>query len=911
MEQQETRHETEEILNLSDYYHIIVKHKWLIITSFMMIVSLTVFFTLQMRPVYRATGIMIIDKEQSVSPLTGEKIDFESYVSQSLTFNTHFKRITARPVLEKVIKNLKLDELDREKGLEISPLKAFLSQFKKNIYLLLKQEKKELTSDEQHSGLVEALSGNIKIEEVRDTRLLKINVEDYDPVMARDIANELAKIYIEFDLSGKFKSSQSTLSWMTDQLYEIKRKLEKAEADFQAYKEQQQIFSIEGKQNVITQKIEEFNDAYLKARNERLELDARLEKLNEFYRSKGNIRDTRSLIDNPLVDSLYAQLLEAEVELNRLGKVFKSKHPKLVQVGATVEDTRKKLDEELKKEIENLKARRSIVSTKENVLSKTVSDFEKDAMNTNKKELRYSILQRDVDTNQKLYDTLLAKIKESNIEETLDTSNIRLDEEAVIPLQPVKPKKMLNFILSLIFGLMTGVGFAFLREYLDRSIRTEEDVRRYLGIPVLSVIPEADKGRSSIKAGFLLKRKKKTKQDLIRLFLENYPVKSRFAEAYRTLRTNIYFSFMEKPFQSLVVTSAGESEGKTATVANLAYIISQTGKSVLMIDSDLRRPMLSRLVDAEQSPGLTGLISGIMGIEIKEGSLEELGVSDLFRIIRLQKKTGMLRLSDKTETVEVFFLRGVPIHLNWPGRPEDKKLAALLVREGVLAQEDAETALDRQKYSEQKIGLILINMGLIREDKLKSFLGIQMVEGLRIALQMTAGDFFFTLLPESDFESPSFYPVELNQLYKQMLVGEERLPYLQKKIESAIFKTATENLFLLPTGPVPPNPAELLGSEQTAFLISYLKKRFDVLIFDTPPVLPASDALILAPHADGAALVIRGGMMSREILKKTVEQLRLARANLIGVALNRIDVRKEGYYRYYHKYYPTYYGERD
>lgn len=904
-------HETEEILNLSDYYHILVKHKWLIINSFVMIVSLTLFFTLQMKPVYRATGIMIIDKEQSVSPLTGEKIDFESYVSQSLTFNTHFKRITARPVLEKVISNLKLNEIDREKELPINPLKVFLSRFKNNIHLLLNRKKKELTSEERHAGLLEQLTANIQIEEVRDTRLLKINVEDYDPDMAKNIANELARVYIEFDLSGKFKSSQSTLSWMTDQLYEIKRKLEKAEADFQAYKEREQIFSIEGKQSVITQKIEEFNDAYLKARNERLELDARVEKLNEFYRSKGNIRDTRSLIDNPLVDSLYAQLLEAEVEFNRLSKVFKSKHPKIVQVSTTVEDTRKKLDEELKKEIENLKARRSIVFSKESVLSSTVSDFEKDAMNTNKKELRYSILQRDVDTNQKLYDTLLAKIKESNIEETLDASNIRLDEEAVTPLNPVKPKKMLNFILSLIFGLMTGVGFAFLREYLDRTVRTEEDVRRYLGIPVLSVIPEADKGKSKIKPAYFLKGKKKEQYVFKQLFLENYQIKSSFAEAYRTLRTNIYFSFMEKPFQSLVITSAGEGDGKTSTVANLAYIISQTGKSVLMIDADMRKPMLSRLIESEKSPGLTGLISEIIGAEIRKGSLDDFSISDLFRLLGLQKKTGLLQLFDKKEKVEIFFLKGKAIHLNWPNRPEEKKLAALLLKEGVIEKEHAEIALDRQKYSEEKLGLILLNMGLLKEDKLKAYLAIQMMEGLRIALQMKTGSYAFTPLPETDFEKSLFYPVELHHLYKQIFVGEEHLPFFQKKTESVILKTGVENLFLMPSGFIPPNPSELLGSEQTAFLISYLKKRFDVLIIDTPPVMPATDALLAASYTDGVAMVIRGGLINREMLKRTVEQLRGARANVVGVALNRIDVKKEGYYKYYNKYYPTYYGEKN
>lgn len=485
--------EFEQTPHLAEYYYILRKHKWIIIASLIVMVSLTMLFTFQMEPVYRATTTMVIEKEKSTSPLTGERMDFESYVSQSLTFNTHFKLITSRPVMEKVIKSLKLDQADREKGLAVSPLKELFSRFKKNVRLLLGQEEKFLTPQEEMVQLIEELKENIDIEEVRDTRLLKVSVEDHDPVMARDIANGLARLYIEFNIANRLKSSQNTLGWLTGQLYELKKKLEDAEEEFLAYKQRERLFSITGKQRLITQKIEEFNDAYLKARNKRLELDAKLKELGRSSRSKGNVFHARSLIANPLIDNLYTQLLDSEVELTRLSKVFKSKHPKIIQIKSKVDKTRKKLDEEIRKEKENLKAERSVLLSREKVLQKTIADFENDALETNRKELKYSIFQRNVKTNQNLYDTLLSKIKESDIVGNLDVSNIRIAEEAAISPDPVKPKKKLNLILSVIFGLMTGIGLSFLWEYLDQSLRTEEDVRRYLDLPVLSVIPVAER----------------------------------------------------------------------------------------------------------------------------------------------------------------------------------------------------------------------------------------------------------------------------------------------------------------------------------------------------------------------------------------------------------------------------------
>jgi succinoglycan biosynthesis transport protein ExoP len=156
-------------------------------------------------------------------------------------------------------------------------------------------------------------------------------------------------------------------------------------------------------------------------------------------------------------------------------------------------------NEELKREIENLKAERLVLLSREKVLQKTIADFENEGLEASKKELKYTILERNLETNQNLYETLLSKIKESNITGNVSVSNIRITEEAVISHAPVKPNKKLNLILSIIFGLMTGVGIAFLWEYMDRSLRTEEDVRRYLDLPVLSIIPVAEEEVQSSK----------------------------------------------------------------------------------------------------------------------------------------------------------------------------------------------------------------------------------------------------------------------------------------------------------------------------------------------------------------------------------------------------------------------------
>ncbi|MCG8563863.1 MAG: aldo/keto reductase, partial [Desulfobacterales bacterium] len=256
--------------------------------------------------------------------------------------------------------------------------------------------------------------------------------------------------------------------------------------------QQNRVFSITGKQKMAEQKIVEFNNKYLDARNRRLELDARIAELERHIQGRQDIAMVRSLVNNPTIDGIYEKIVNLELEWTRLSKVYRPKHSKMVQLRSELDKGRLRLSQEIKKELGNMKSERKVLLARERNLEKTIAEFDSDALNTSSKELKYTILQRNVNTSQNLYDLMVSRVKESNILQSSDTSNLRVVEAAQPALKPVSPKRGRDLLLSLVLGLVFGVGLAFFLNYLDRSVQTEDDIRTLYNLPVLSVVPEAD-----------------------------------------------------------------------------------------------------------------------------------------------------------------------------------------------------------------------------------------------------------------------------------------------------------------------------------------------------------------------------------------------------------------------------------
>lgn len=365
---------------------------------------------------------------------------------------------------------------------------------------------------------------------------------------------------------------------------------------------------------------------------------------------------------------------------------------------------------------------------------------------------------------------------------------------------------------------------------------------------------------------------------------------SRFTEAYRTLRTNIHFSCLDRAFQSLVITSTTQEEGKTVTVANLGHTISRSGNTVLMVDADLRKPSLGKIVSEKESVGITGILFDLFNTAVNNGDIEDIGTGDLIALLVLQKKSGTLRLECGDEKIEVLFIGGKPLNIH--GENSSGKLENILNNE----QPGSDKYLLPVAYQRHK-----------DNEEMKAALEAYAIEEMQAVSRMKNGNYFFDRLPATDLKRVPFIPAELQRLYEQNLIESNDTPWLSDQIDSAILETGTQGLFLLQSGELPPDPSELLGSNRMDFLVSHLKRRYDFLIFDTPPLQPASDALLLAPQTDGVVLIVKSGGMNRELIKKVVERLKMARANLLGVVLNKTDPRKDTYYKY-DKYYS--YGEK-
>ena len=495
----------EQEIHLSEYLIVLYERKKVIILAFLITIFLALLFSLIAPSIYESGAKLVIDKEGSLSPITGERLEYESHLSQTQTFNTHFELIISNPVLNNVIDALELDREKTELTLEVNPVKEFIGRLRDNINLLLQKESQELTSHERRLQLIDKVREKIDISQVRNTKLLIIKVKDKEAALAADIANTLANEYIQFDMANRMGSSKQTLDWLNSELYELRKNLEDAEKAFFDYKQENKLFSIAGKEKMIDQKISEFNNRYLESRNQRLALDARINEVSSLIRKSKSINNFRSLnvgslVDNPIIDGLYKKMVDIELELTRQSGVFKKKHPKIVQLKSELEKSWVRCSEEIKKELNNLKSERKILLTREQNLEKTISEFEADALDISSKELKYTILQRNVNTSQKLYDLMLSKIKESNILQTGNSSNIRIVESGTVPIYPVSPNKKLNLIIGAVLGLFSGIGLAFFLEYLDRTIRTEEDIQKLFDLPVLSVIPEADRSAAGYGA---------------------------------------------------------------------------------------------------------------------------------------------------------------------------------------------------------------------------------------------------------------------------------------------------------------------------------------------------------------------------------------------------------------------------
>ena len=678
---------------LLDYYYRLKNRLWLILGILFLTIGLVAFFTFTMKPIYRASATVLIGEESRVSPLTGEMTSAETYVSQQLTFKTHFTAITSRPVLEEVLQKLNLRPDDSNLGL----VEKFIKNVKTNVQRLLqaiapKQEGEPLSEEAREiNERVQWLKDKINVSEIRDTRLMTVSAEDPDPKTAMAIVNALAETYFDFDAQVRFQSSKMMMDWLSRQLYETRKKVAEAEQAFMKFKEQENLFSSESKQRLSTEKIAEMNDNLVEVRTSRLEKEAVISELKKFLQrnAAGQVKSIPSFLKSSLLEELYSDLLKTQVEYNRLSGVYKRKHPEMIQVVNKIDGLNSKIRQEVNRALENAMAEHSVLAAKENALESARTGYEGEALALNQKEFEYTLLEREVQTNKELYNTLLEKVKESNILGELPETKLRLMEKAALPTDPVKPKKAFNMALGLVLGLFLGVGLAFFLEFMDQTLHNKKEVENLLQLPVLSDVPMETNGY----------RIKNRKPEHIgpELSILNMPFNAPFVEAHSMLAANLGFSEIHRRRGVYLVTSAVPSEGKSTITFNLAVRLSDQGLKVLVLEADLRLPATRRVKGISGAPGLTNILLDVFDTEVDQGQLGDMSVGDINKLLELQEKNGVVQYDTNTGEFAVYFHKGMIVDVDWRTRPAEGRLGELLVRGGLISREHLEIALEKQK----------------------------------------------------------------------------------------------------------------------------------------------------------------------------------------------------------------------
>ncbi len=404
--------------------------------------------------------------------------------------------------------------------------------------------------------------------------------------------DEVVQAYMDEMLEIKHSTSSYALQWMTSKAAEERKKLEQSELALQRYMREHDLVTVENKLAVFPQKLAEFSQQLSAAQAEQKEYEALYAKIKATGENYQNIETIPVFADNKVLQNLRDKVYTAEQKVKELSKKYGYKHPVMIQAKSERNLLLKEQRFEINRIIESTKNAYDLAKSREKNLKKLLADSKAGMLDINERFMQYTIMKREVDMNRALYDNLTSSIKTANVTEQAQDVKIWVIEKAELPMYPSSPRKRRNLALGLVLGLFGGVGLAFFIEYLDNTVKTAEELERHFQLTVLGSVEEV-----------------KEKGETIESYLVNNPL-SPLSESYRLVRSGLLLSSPDHPPRSLLVTSMAPKEGKTATTANLARILAQSEKKVLIIDCDMRRPRMHSLFSQPNSYGLSNYLTG-------------------------------------------------------------------------------------------------------------------------------------------------------------------------------------------------------------------------------------------------------------------------------------------------------------
>lgn len=655
-------------LTFRDYVRVLYKGRYLIAICFLIVASSTLLYTFTTEPVYEAAAKIMVEQKGGM----GESLfDFSTMIKKETMINNQVEILKSRTLAEIVIDNLKISEYAtrlRILGNTPADAKNRSSLWHKIFGAGFGEREGERIKDET---LTENLRKSISVTPIRNTDMIEIKVSALSPFEAAYLTNAVADAYKTMNQAQSQAEVRQVKNFLEEQLEKLRTELARSEESLKTYKERAKVVALDKETEELVRKTAEFETMYNEAVTEWEANKQRLAYINRQLAERNVNIDMETISSQPYLSELKKQMAEKEAELAKyraqlveLG-VDESTNSNVQQLGAQVQALKDKFRQEATKAAaadfidpaqlsgtlftSKIEAETEIQSLQPKVdaLHAIVDRYNRELESLPEKSLTLARLMRSAQVDEKIYIMLQEKYQESRITEVGQLGNVRIIDSAKPPKNPIRPKKKLNVILGVLVGLGLGIGIAFVLEYMDSSVRTMEDVER-LSLTIMATIPFIKPEQTN---GMFTKLRNGGSDPEVKSINERLVVhlkpKSPISEAYRTLRTNLLFTTPDRPIKVLMVTSSGPKEGKSTTVANLAITFAQMGNKTLLIDADLRRPILHKLFGLDRKTGLTNILVGRNTLEESVKALPDLPELELLSCGVLPPNPAELLATDK------------------------------------------------------------------------------------------------------------------------------------------------------------------------------------------------------------------------------------------------------------------------
>jgi capsular exopolysaccharide synthesis family protein len=447
--------------------------------------------------------------------------------------------------------------------------------------------------------LVTKLANMIDVRLRRGTRLIDITVEHTDPVLTEQIGNSLVREFLRQNSEQQSAVSHTANEFLSVEAQELRKKLETSENALQSYRQNVFSVSLEDRQNIVVQKLKDLSQNATEAKSQRIAQEAAYKRMLQCSNNVQALLGIPLVANDEAVMEIRSSITKAESDFGNLKQEYKSRHPKYIQAQSLLAELNRSLGKAVLNVLENARTAYDNLQTTERALEVAMREQETVALELSKQAIQYNVLLRDMESNRALFQSVLNRIKETDLTKDLKTEKIRVVQPAAIPERPIKPQKIRILLLGLVAGLGGGILLALLLNALDFSLNSVDQVEEYLKLPVLAAVP-----------------KFQTKAENMRL-IQTDSLRSSEAESFRTLRTALSMLGRKEDRRTFLFTSALPAEGKTLCALNYAASLAQQGLRTLIIDGDLRCPTVERsLRDGKRgAQGVTDYIVGTATID--------------------------------------------------------------------------------------------------------------------------------------------------------------------------------------------------------------------------------------------------------------------------------------------------------